>query len=49
MVYFGWIFVGEGVVVVVGLVVVGVDDDFVVGEFGIVYWFVEYEFVGWVY
>lgn len=31
-----------------GLVVVGVDDDFVVGQVVVVYWVVNFEFVGWV-
>lgn len=45
---FGWVFVGECVVVVVGYVVVGVDDDFVFGQVVVVDWVVDYEVVGWV-
>lgn len=48
MVNFRWIFIGECVVVVVSYVVVGINDDFMIGQIVVVYWVVNNEMVGWV-
>lgn len=49
VVYFGWIFIREGIVFVRSCVVVGVYDDFMIGQICVFIRVVDDEFVGWVY
>lgn len=48
MVYFGRVFVGEGIIIVGIFVIVGIYDDFVACQFGVFVWAIDNEFIGWV-